>query len=89
MWWDIIPVYGRPKDPTRKEMDQEILGVLESALQLNAIACQESALHGLGHWQVYYPDQTREIIARFLQGHKEIREDLRLYAMSASSGHVL
>jgi len=89
MWWDIIPIFGQPKEPTRTEMDREILQVLESALKLDSIACQESALHGLGHWQLYYPHQVREIIKSFLQRNNAIREDLRLYAMSASSGHVL
>jgi hypothetical protein len=89
MWWDIIPIFGQPKDPTRAEMDREILQVLESALKLDSIACQESALHGLGHWQLYYPQQVREIIKAFLQRNPGIREDLRTYAMSASSGHVL
>jgi hypothetical protein len=89
MWWDIIPIFGQPKDPTRKEMDQEILQVLESALKLESTACQESALHGLGHWQPYYPQQVREIIKAFLQRTPRIREELRTYAMSASNGHVL
>jgi hypothetical protein len=51
MWWDIIPIHGKPDVPERSELDREILGVLESTLQLDSIACRESALHGLGHWQ--------------------------------------
>lgn len=89
MWWDIIPIFGRPTDPTRAEMDREILHVLESALSLDSVACQESALHGLGHWQIYYPQPVKEIIRNFLQRKNTAREDLRMYAMSASSGHVL
>ena len=89
MWWDIIPVNGRPEDPTHRGMDQEILQVMESALQLNSIACQESALHGLGHWQLHYGSQVKEIINNFLRRNKAMREDLRLYALSARNGCVL
>lgn len=89
MWWDIIPLYGKPDDPGRKELDLAVLGVLESTLQLDSVACQESALHGLGHWQLYYPKQVMEIIDTFLQRQAALPEALRVYAMSARRGHVL
>jgi hypothetical protein len=89
MWWDIIPLYGRPNDPEWTEMDNEILSVLESTLKLDSLACQESALHGLGHWHFYYPARVEEIINTFLENHKEIGEELRTYAMSAYNGCVL
>jgi hypothetical protein len=89
MWWDIIPVYGHPNDPEWAEMDNEILGVLESTLKLDSLACQESALHGLEHWHLYYPQRVEEIIDTFFENHKEIREELRTYAMSAYNGCVL
>ena len=89
MWWDIIPIAGGPEDPNRREMNDEILQVMDSALQLGSIACQESALHGLGHWQLYHAKRVKEIINRFLQDDESIREDLRIYALSARSGHVL
>jgi hypothetical protein len=66
MWWDIIPIYGQPDVPERSELDQEILGMLESTLQLDSIACRESALHGLGRWPHYYPVQVGKIIDAFL-----------------------
>jgi hypothetical protein len=88
MWWDIIPVYGKPKDPSRQELDEEVLQVLESALKLDSVACQESALHGLGHWQYHYPQRVRKIVEDFVKRNSGLREDLRLYAWSASRGHV-
>src|SRR5215216_5626518 len=33
MWWDIIPLSGHPEDPRRKELDQDILRVMESTLE--------------------------------------------------------
>lgn len=89
MWWDIIPIGPQPDDPTRTELDREILGVMESTLQPGSIACCESALHGLGHWKSYYPQRIEEMIDAFLQSHQGIREELRTYVLSAYRGCVL
>lgn len=89
MWWDIIPIYGKPDDPTRKEMDQDILRILESTLQLDSIACRESALHGLGHWQHYYPERVGEIIDKFSMHYRELPEKLHAYMLNAYRGYVL
>ena len=89
MWWDVLPIGVQPDDPKRSDLDREILAVMESTLQLNSIPCQESALHGLGHWQVYYPQRVAEIVDSFLQRRQEMREELRMYAMNASRGCVL
>lgn len=89
MWWDIIPIIGQPNNPAQRELDQEILGVFESALRLDSVACRESALHGLGHWQPYYPRRVEQIIDRFLGKQNGLREELRAYAMNASRGCIL
>jgi len=89
MWWDIIPLAGLPDDPARREMDQAILQVMDATLQLDSIACQESALHGLGHWQPHYAGRVEEIIQGFLGHNKLLQENLRAYAMSALNGCVL
>ena len=89
MWWDIIPISGKPLDPSRQEMDQAILGVLESTLQLDSIACRESALHGLGHWQPYYPERVGEIIDKFSMSQPKLPEKLQTYMIRAYSGSVL
>lgn len=88
MWWDIIPISGHPNDPTWKEFDQEILQVMESTLQLDSIACRESALHGLGHWQHDYPERVGEIIDRFSMSGQELPEKLRAYMINAYTGYV-
>lgn len=89
MWWDIIPISGKPLDPSRQEMDQAILGVLESTLQLDSIACRESALHGLGHWQPYYPERVGEIIDKFSMSRPKLPEKLQTYMIRAYGGSVL
>jgi hypothetical protein len=88
MWWDIIPIYGKPDVLERSELDREILGVMESTLQLDSIACRESALHGLGHWQHEYPQRVGEIIDTFLMSHRELRKELETYAVNAYTGYV-
>jgi len=89
IWWDIIPISGRPEDPARKEFDQDILRVMEWTLQLDSIPCRESALHGLGHWQHNYPEQVGEIIDRFSMSQPELPEKLQAYMMNAYTGYVL
>jgi hypothetical protein len=89
MWWDIIPITGRPDDPKRKEFDQAILRVMKSTLQLDSTACRESALHGLGHWQHDYPERVGEIIDKFSMSQRELPEKLRAYMINAYTGCVL
>ena len=89
MWWDIIPLSGQPDNPEHTEIDEEILGVLESILQLDSVACRESALHGLGHWHLSYPKQVEGIIDTFLENQSGLRQELQAYAMNARGGCVL
>ncbi|MBP0116549.1 hypothetical protein JWS04_36965, partial [Bradyrhizobium vignae] len=37
-----------------------------------SIACQESALHGLGHWHRDYREKVSHIIDRFCEAHSGI-----------------
>jgi hypothetical protein len=73
----------------QKEFDETILGVLESTLQLDSIPCRESALHGLGHWQPYYPERVGEIIDQFSMTRPEMPDKLRTYMLNAYTGYVL
>ena len=82
-------ISGQPDNPERTEIDKEILGVLESTLNLDSIACRESALHGLGHWHLSYPKQVEAIISTFLEDHNGLRKELQTYAMNAYGGCVL
>lgn len=89
MWWDIIPIAGNPQDPLRKEFDETILMVMDSTLQLDSIACRESALHGLGHWQHEYPERVGAIIDAFSMKEPVLPEKLRQYMLNAYVGYVL
>lgn len=89
MWWDILPIAAQPNDSGQTGLDREILAVMESTLRLDSVACQESALHGLGHWQPYYPQRVGAIVDTFLRSQNNLREELRTYAVSASRGCVL
>ena len=89
MWWDICPIGGPPHDPDHDAVNRAALDVMTDALALDSIACQESALHGLGHW---HPENAREIetiVDRFIAAHPSMRPELLSYARSARGGCVL
>lgn len=77
MWWDLFPAHGQPDKPTYADLDAELLGVMKLTLALDSVACQESALHGLGHWQMYYPAFVHEAVDEFLARRKFVRPALR------------
>lgn len=72
----------------RKEIDETCLVVMEEGLNLDSIACQESALHGIGHWQPQYPQRAEHVINAFLGAHPELRLKLLSDARSARRGCV-
>lgn len=84
MWWDILPIaWGVPPYyPVGLE-------IMSSLLEIDSIACQESALHGLGHVAGHCPNEVAKVIDAFLEGHPNLRPELRTYALSARSSCVL
>jgi len=89
MWWDIIPFFGAPDDLSRQGLDAAALSVMEETLSLDSLACRESAIHGLGHWQHCYPDRVGEIIGRAMSSPKDWPQELMVYAGKARMGRVL
>ena len=89
MWWDIIPLHGDPEDASRRQIDDACLTVMQKTLEIPSVACQESALHGLGHWACYYGERCSQIIATFLQRHPDLGSEVRDYATKASRGDIL
>ena len=89
MWWDIIPLYGKSGNSSREVLDPYCLGVMERTLHLPSVACQEGALHGLGHWERAYPDRVAKIIDEYLARETEISDELRAYALAARAGMIL
>jgi hypothetical protein len=88
MWWDEIGIHVKRWDRERREMDQAILDVLRRTLALPNVACQESALHGLGHNIRGYRDPIGGIIDAYLAANPGLRPELRVYAENARIGHV-
>jgi hypothetical protein len=70
------------------EMIAECLDVLEFALSLPSVACQESALHGLGHLAFKHRARTAPIVEQYLK-REDLPIELRHYAQAARVGYVL
>jgi hypothetical protein len=87
MWWDALPIHGRPDLSERAEFDAEALVVLERLLVIPHDACRESALHGIGHWADYYP-QVAAVVDNFLAQTPTLRPELVAYARDARTGGV-
>src|SRR5262249_123982 len=65
---------------TRHPFDSAFLASMRSILAIDHLACQESALHGLGHWHHAHPAEVESIIDEFLRRERAIPEALRKYA---------
>jgi hypothetical protein len=89
MWWDIFPLSAKPRIEERGDIDAACISVMERTLRMPSIACQESALHGLGHWVRYYPDPCERIVADYLKGSGKLRREIVEYAERALTGRVL
>jgi len=89
MWWDIIPFAGAPDDSERRDLDAAALAVMEEVLETESLACRESALHGIGHWQHAYPKTVGDIIDRALSRSNAWPKELITYALNARNGCVL
>lgn len=92
MWWDRDCIEGAAmafggRGPQQPHLVDPIFEVLEGALALRSIACQESALHGLGHLQPYHPARVAAIIDRWLAAGPHPAE-LVTYARAAHAGCV-
>jgi hypothetical protein len=82
MWWDLYCWDFIPRDI--------FLSMIRTILAIEHVACQESALHGLGHMRkVLDPNpEVEAIIDDFLGQHPNLRPELREYALRARTGIV-
>jgi hypothetical protein len=87
MWWDIIPLYARMPVPNADLIDDAVINVFEHVILMDSEACQESVLHGLGHWYCGLLKRTEPIVRRFLE-RKGLSSEIRAYAENAAIGHV-
>jgi hypothetical protein len=72
------------RDP---EIDQEFLATLARILAIPSVACQRSALHGLGHLE-RDAKLGRNVIRQYLDDRPNLPEDLRQYANRALAGKI-
>lgn len=89
MWWDGFPSIARADDPDRDDLNTTALTAMGNILNLDSIACQESALHGLGHWHHTDAAGVVPIIDGFIARSGGARPELLAYARSARAGCVL
>jgi len=88
MWWDAI-VFDTTGDA---RLDREFFDALIEAMgRMLAIphpACQEGALHGLGHWGEHDPARAEALIDAYLAGNRAARPELVNYARAARGGCI-
>ncbi len=89
MFWDGF--YGLDvADPAeRAALTAAFVEAMGRILALPHPACQESALHGLGHWGEQAPGRAAELIDAFLAEDRAARPELVAYARAARAGCVL
>jgi hypothetical protein len=80
-------VYGGPLAADRKALHRAALETM--AVELNSLACQESSLHGLGHWRSSFPMEVEAVIDQLIARHQHARPELLIYGSSARCGCVL
>lgn len=89
MWWDEFPCIALPDDPDQDLLHVAATDVMRRTLELDSPACQEAALHGLGHWARHRTAEVEAAIDAYLDDGREKRPELIAYARSARCGCVL
>lgn len=89
MFWDLCRFNYNVRDTYVNDSNEACLQVMQKTLCLKNIACQEAALHGLGHLYEQCPDRVRSIIQDFLKQNPYISDKLVHYANRAAEGNIL
>ncbi|ASY69214.1 hypothetical protein [Sinorhizobium fredii] len=89
MWWDEFPCLALPDDPDCDLIHRAAIDVMRRTLRLGSIACQEAALHGLGHGARHRPNEVAAAVDEFLGDGRSKRDEIVSYARSARCGCVL
>jgi hypothetical protein len=88
MWWDVFPGgLSSLREEEFDAVDEAFIGVMIECLGIEHLACQESALHGLGHFGGPWVKRAQAAIDAWLAGHGG--SPLRGYALAAREGNVL
>ena len=86
MFWDVAVFGGPPGEREGNLFEDAVLDVLEDTLYLEHAACQESAIHGLGHRVSRHPERAPAILDRWLRTGPIRDARLRIYAEAARTG---
>lgn len=89
MLWDMDQLQYVHTLPGGEHLVDPIFEVLSGILELDSIACRESALHGLGHQVQHDRGRVQGIIDGFLRAHPNLPNPLADYAQQAREGRVL
>jgi hypothetical protein len=88
MFWDVAVFGGPPGEREGNLFEDAVLDVLEDTLYLEHAACQESAIHGLGHRVGRHPDRAPAILDRWIRTGPLRDPRLRPYAEAARTGCI-
>ncbi|HNY26004.1 MAG TPA: hypothetical protein PKH31_01355 [Candidatus Sumerlaeota bacterium] len=89
MLWDESGLDYWERVPGKERFYAAVAGVLEQVLRIDHTACIESALHGLGHIQMYAHNEVKFALKGWPNHHKRRFPDaLYAYAREASLGQV-
>lgn len=88
MFWDVAVFGGPPGEREGNLFEDAVLDVLEDTLYLEHAACQESAIHGLGHRVSRHPERAPAILDRWLRTGPIRDARLRIYAQAARTGCI-
>ena len=83
MWWDLLRDFEENRD---QRVTDAMFRALQEILQSPALACQVSALHGLGH--IEHIDK-HTVIEDYLRRSENLDNETREYAIAAIKGEVL
>lgn len=86
MWWDGFPPLTWGDEPGRGVIEDAELTCLEAVLAIESAACQEAALHGLGHFAP--AERSTTIIDAYLERGQFARPELAAYARAARVGDI-
>lgn len=89
MWWDAMDYYPGPEEPGRRPVDLVAVRTMGELLDLESIACKESAVHGLGHWRHAYREQVEALLDAALASAHDWPPGLTAYAERARHSYVL
>lgn len=85
MWWDVLPMPVHLDESSQIKIGLFVVKLLGQLLEVDHLASKEAALHGLGHWQLFCPD---EAIAEIDSRQQYIPDVLRRYAIESKSGDI-